>query len=50
MNVDYNPYEGRTCKGAVETVLSRGEVIVEKSKFAGKAGRGQYVKRAVRSA
>jgi dihydropyrimidinase len=50
MNVDYNPYEGRTCKGAVETVLSRGEVIVEKNKFAGKAGRGQYVKRAVRSA
>jgi dihydropyrimidinase len=50
MNVDYNPYEGRACKGAVETVLSRGEVIVDKSKFAGKAGRGQYVKRAVRSA
>jgi dihydropyrimidinase len=48
MNVDYNPYEGRTCKGAVETVLSRGEVIVDKSKFAGKAGRGQYVKRLTR--
>jgi dihydropyrimidinase len=48
MNVDYNPYEGRTCKGAVETVLSRGEVIVDKSKFAGKAGRGQYVKRSTR--
>ena len=50
MNVDYNPYEGRTCKGAVETVLSRGEVVVEKGKLVGKPGRGQYVKRNPRSA
>jgi dihydropyrimidinase len=48
MNVDYNPYEGRRCKGAVETVLSRGEVIVERQVFVGKAGRGQYLKRATR--
>jgi dihydropyrimidinase len=48
MNVDYNPYEGRTCKGAVETVMSRGEVIVEKQKFVGRPGRGAYVKRAAR--
>jgi dihydropyrimidinase len=48
MNVDYNPYEGRTCKGAIETVLSRGEVIVERSKFIGTAGRGAYVKRSTR--
>jgi dihydropyrimidinase len=45
MNVDYNPYEGRTCKGAVETVLSRGEVVIEKGKLVAKPGRGQYVKR-----
>lgn len=49
MNVDYNPYEGRRCKGAVETVLSRGEVIVEKGKFVGKAGRGRYLERAARA-
>jgi dihydropyrimidinase len=49
MNVDYNPYEGRTCKGAVETVMSRGEVIVEKGRFTGKAGRGQYVRRLARA-
>jgi dihydropyrimidinase len=48
MNVDYNPYEGRTCKGAVETVMSRGEVIVEKGKFVGRPGRGQYQARATR--
>ena len=48
MNVDYNPYEGRVCKGAVDTVLSRGEVIIEKKLFVGKAGRGEYVKRKAR--
>src|SRR5437868_1388022 len=30
MRVDYNPYEGREVTGKVETVLSRGKVIVEK--------------------
>ncbi len=49
MNVDYNPYEGRKCKGAVETVLSRGSVIVERGIFTGKAGSGNYVRRAARS-
>jgi len=48
MNVDYNPYEGRRVKGIAETVLSRGEPIVEKGKFTGKPGRGQYVRRATR--
>jgi dihydropyrimidinase len=48
MNVDYNPYEGRNCRGAVETVLSRGEVVVDRGKFTGKPGRGKYVKRATR--
>lgn len=45
MNVDYNPYEGRRVKGVSETVLLRGEVIVEKQGFSGKAGRGQYLRR-----
>ena len=48
MNVDYNPYEGRKCKGAPEVVLSRGEVIIEKGKFTGTPGRGLYVKRSAR--
>ena len=45
MRVDYNPYEGRSVKGKASTVLSRGEVIVEKDKFLGKKGRGRFVKR-----
>ncbi|HEV8132598.1 MAG TPA: dihydropyrimidinase [Acidobacteriota bacterium] len=45
MNVDYNPYEGRKVRGVTETVLSRGEVIVDKGKFAGKQGRGRFIKR-----
>jgi dihydropyrimidinase len=48
MNVDYNPYEGRTCQGAIDVVLSRGEVVVEQNKFTGKVGRGSYVQRATR--
>ena len=49
MRVDYNPYEGRKGKGAVNTVLSRGEVVIENGKFLGRAGRGQFLKRATRS-
>src|SRR5213082_375111 len=30
MNVDYNAYEGKKIKGVVETVLSRGMVVVDK--------------------
>ncbi|MEK6619737.1 MAG: dihydropyrimidinase [Chloroflexota bacterium] len=45
MRVDYSPYEGRKVKGRAVTVLSRGEVIVEKDKFVGKKGRGKFIKR-----
>jgi len=45
MRVDYNPYEGRKVKGKAVTVLSRGEVIVEKERFVGKKGRGKFIKR-----
>mgnify|MGYP001791666470 CR=1 FL=1 len=45
MRVDYNPYEGRKVKGKAVTVLSRGEVIVEKDRFVGKKGRGKFIKR-----
>ena len=48
MNVDYNPYEGRRVRGVTETVLSRGEVIVEGGNFIGRAGRGQYQERKTR--
>ncbi len=45
MNVDYSMFEGMKIKGNAETVLSRGEVIVENNKFLGSAGRGNFVKR-----
>ena len=49
MNVDYSCYEGRKLKGAVETVLSRGDVIIEDDRFTSQPGRGQYVQRSPRS-
>ncbi len=45
MRVDYSMFEGKQVKGDAETVISRGEVIVENKKFLGKAGRGNYIKR-----
>src|SRR5947209_8274423 len=45
MNVDYNAYEGKKIKGVVETVLSRGRVVVEGGEFKGKSGDGQFLKR-----
>ena len=45
MRVDYSAYEGRKVRGATETVLSRGNVIVENGQFKGSAGNGQFLKR-----
>ncbi len=45
MNVDYSSYEGWTVKGKVETVLSRGRVMIENGEHKGKAGDGQFLKR-----
>lgn len=45
MNVDYSAYEGKQVKGTVETVLSRGRVVVEEGEFKGKAGDGRFLKR-----
>ena len=49
MRADYNPYEGRTVKGVAETVLSRGEVVIDERKLVASPGRGQYLRRAPRS-
>src|SRR6266536_1597073 len=45
MNVDYSSYEGWKIKGKVETVLSRGKIVIEKSQYKGKPGDGQFLKR-----
>ncbi|MGA6169554.1 dihydropyrimidinase [Streptomyces sp. NPDC012600] len=45
MNVDYSAYEGKTVTGRVETVLSRGEVVVDRREYVGRAGRGAFLPR-----
>ena len=45
MNVDYSAYEGKKIRGVVETVLSRGNVVIDNGNFAGKAGQGRFLKR-----
>jgi dihydropyrimidinase len=45
MNMDYSAYEGMHIDGRVETVLSRGRVIVEKNTFTGVVGHGKYLRR-----
>jgi dihydropyrimidinase len=48
MNVDYNPYEGREVTGAVDTVVSRGRVVIDAGVFTGSAGAGSFLKRSAR--
>jgi len=48
MRVDYSMFEGFEVRGNARTVLSRGETIVDGGRFLGKAGRGNYLKRAAR--
>ena len=46
MRVDYSMFEGFRVKGNARMVLSRGEVIVDGGRHLGRAGRGQFLKRA----
>jgi dihydropyrimidinase len=45
MNVDYSAYEGWKIRGTVETVLSRGRVVIENGEYKGKPGDGRFLKR-----
>jgi dihydropyrimidinase len=45
MRVDYSMFEGFKVKGNARTVLSRGEVVVDKGKWQGREGRGRFVRR-----
>lgn len=44
-NCDWSPYNGFVMCGFPDTTILRGKVIVEKGKFVGKEGDGQFVKR-----
>jgi dihydropyrimidinase len=43
--VDYSPYEGMEVQGAVDTVISRGAVLLREGVFSAEAGRGRFLKR-----
>ena len=43
MNVDYSAYEGMEITGRVDTVLSRGQVVIDGGEYHGTAGHGQYL-------
>ena len=45
MNVDYSCYEGREVTGRVDTVLSRGKVVVDGGAYLGAKGDGRYLRR-----
>ncbi|GAA0209930.1 dihydropyrimidinase [Saccharothrix mutabilis subsp. mutabilis] len=45
MNVDYSAYEGMEITGRVDTVLSRGRVVVDASGFRGSTGHGRFLSR-----
>jgi dihydropyrimidinase len=45
MNIDYNAFEGFKVKGFVESVLSRGKIIIDKRQYVGRPGDGTFIKR-----
>ncbi|NTW39937.1 MAG: amidohydrolase family protein, partial [Cellulomonadaceae bacterium] len=45
MAIDHSAWEGFEIDGHVDTVLSRGSVVIEDGAFHGRAGHGQYLKR-----
>src|ERR1700704_916251 len=47
MRVDYSMFEGIEVTGMPDVVLSRGRVVVEADKFLGRAGAGEFLKRAM---
>jgi len=45
MNMDHAAWEGFDIDGHVDTVLSRGKVVIDKDEYLGNKGHGQYLKR-----
>ena len=45
MNMDHSAWEGVEIDGRVDTVMSRGTVVVEGDRFVGTKGHGQYLQR-----
>jgi dihydropyrimidinase len=45
MNMDHSAYEGTVIDGKVDTVISRGTVVIENDRYVGRKGHGRYVPR-----
>ena len=45
MNMDYSAWEGWVIDGKVDTVLSRGTVVIENDAYVGRKGHGRFVHR-----
>ena len=45
MNMDYSAYEGFEIDGKVDTVLSRGTVVIEDDALRGRKGHGRFIER-----
>ena len=45
MNMDHSAWEGFEIDGHVDTVLSRGKVVIDKGEYLGAKGDGQFIKR-----
>jgi dihydropyrimidinase len=45
MNMDHSAWEGWEIAGKVDTVISRGTVVVQADEYKGRKGHGQYVRR-----
>ena len=45
MNMDHSAWEGTVIDGKVDTVLSRGTVVIEGDEYVGRKGHGQFLKR-----
>ena len=46
MRVDYSMFEGIQVTGMPDVVLSRGKIVVQQDKFLGRAGQGEFLRRA----
>jgi dihydropyrimidinase len=45
MNMDHSAWEGFEIDGKVDTVLSRGRVVIENDQYTGTKGHGRFIKR-----
>ncbi|MCP4959798.1 MAG: dihydropyrimidinase, partial [Actinomycetia bacterium] len=49
MNIDHSAYEGIEVTGHVDTVLSRGRVVIDDDTYHGAKGDGRYLPRGLSS-